>query len=147
MACRTNLKAPSERHSILKGVLKRTEAKKTAGMERLAEAFDRIDSDGKGFISHDDLKEVLGDDYDQNLVDQMIQEADFKKNGQVDYEEFLELMFGDPGSGFAAVGDVSSSLGRNLRFKDITDSLRSTDSIRGLLATNSQGGDINKDDQ
>ena len=116
-------------------------------MERLAEAFDRIDSDGKGFISHDDLKEVLGDDYDQNLVDQMIQEADFKKNGQVDYEEFLELMFGDPGSGFAAVGDVSSSLGRNLRFKDITDSLRSTDSIRGLLATNSQGGDINKDDQ
>ena len=115
-------------------------------MERLAEAFDRIDSDGKGYISHDDLKEVLGDDYDQNLVEQMIQEADFKKNGQVDYEEFLELMFGDPGSGFAAAGDVSSSLGRNLRFRDITDSLRSTDSIRGLLATNSTD-DINKDEQ
>lgn len=114
-------------------------------MERLAEAFDRIDSDGKGYISHDDLKEVLGDDYDKDLVDEMIQEADFKKNGQVDYEEFLELMFGDPGTGFAAAGDVSSSLGRNLRFRDITDSLRSTDSIRGLLATNSKD-EIDKDE-
>ena len=60
-------------------------------MERLAEAFDRIDADGKGYISHDDLKDVLGEDYDKEMVDKMIEEADFKKNGQVDYEEVRRL--------------------------------------------------------
>ena len=60
-------------------------------MERLAEAFDRIDADGKGYIAHDDLKDVLGEDYDKDMVDKMIEEADFKKNGQVDYEEVSQI--------------------------------------------------------
>lgn len=67
-------------------------------MERLGEAFDRIDSDGKGHISKEDLELILGKDHDQELVKQMIEEADFKKNGQIDYEEFLRLMSFDPGS-------------------------------------------------
>ena len=75
-------------------------------MERLAESFDRIDSDGKGFISHDDLKKVLGDDYNEELVNGMIEEADFKKNGQVDYDEFLQLMFQSPETGLEAAGNV-----------------------------------------
>ena len=75
-------------------------------MERLAESFDRIDSDGKGFISHDDLKKVLGDDYNEELVNGMIEEADFKKNGQVDYDEFLQLMFQSPATGLEAAGNV-----------------------------------------
>jgi len=67
-------------------------------MERLGEAFDRIDSGGKGYISKEDLELILGTDYDQELVHKMIEEADFKKNGQIDYEEFLRLMSFDPGS-------------------------------------------------
>jgi len=62
--------------------------------DRLADAFDRIDADGKGFITHDDLKAILGENYKVDVVDKMIEEADFKKNGQVDYDELLELMFG-----------------------------------------------------
>jgi len=115
-------------------------------MERLAEAFDRIDADGKGYIAHDDLKDVLGEDYDKDMVDRMIEEADFKKNGQVDYEEFLELMFGDPEAGLNAAGDVADSLDRQIKFRGITNSTRGTDSIRALMA-HSQDEDDNSGKQ
>lgn len=52
-------------------------------MGALCDAFDRIDSDGKGFISRTDLKNILGDNYQEDVVDQMLDEADYKKNGQV----------------------------------------------------------------
>ena len=68
-------------------------------LDRLAEAFDRIDTEGKGYISHGDLKSLLGKDYDTNTVDRMIKEADFKNNGQVDYEELQQLMFKDSETG------------------------------------------------
>ena len=57
-------------------------------MERLADTFDRLDSEGKGYISKDNLRQLLGKDYNAELVDQMIEEADFKKNGQVDLKNF-----------------------------------------------------------
>jgi len=60
--------------------------------EQLAEAFDRLDSDDSGFISRENLKEILGSAYDANEVERMIAEGDFKQNGQVDYDEFLLLM-------------------------------------------------------
>jgi len=66
--------------------------------ERLAEAFERLDADGKGYISKSDLRDVLGMDYSEDLVNRMIDEADYKRNGQVDYDEFLRLMFDDGGS-------------------------------------------------
>ena len=62
-------------------------------MERLQDAFDSIDSDGKGFISKGDLRAILGADANEETVKEMIEEADFKKNGQIDYDEFLKLMF------------------------------------------------------
>lgn len=52
-------------------------------MGALGDAFDRIDSDGKGYISRTDLKNILGDNYQEDVVDQMLDEADYKKNGQV----------------------------------------------------------------
>lgn len=89
-------------------------------LERLSEAFDRIDTEGKGYISHDDLKMVLGKDYDKDVVDRMIKEADFKKNGQVDYEELLKLMFEDPSKGMDTVGNVTESLRSLEGFQDLT---------------------------
>ena len=88
-------------------------------LERLAEAFDRIDAEGKGYISHDDLKMVLGKDYDKDAVDGMIKEADFNKNGQVDYEGLLKLMFEDPSKGMDTAGNVAESLRSLEGFKDI----------------------------
>ena len=65
-------------------------------LDRLGEAFARIDTDGKGHITHDDLKSILGKDYDKETVDKMIKEGDYKKNNQIDYDEFLQLMFSNP---------------------------------------------------
>jgi calcium-dependent protein kinase len=93
-------------------------------LERLSEAFDRIDTEGKGYISHDDLKMVLGKDYDKGAVDRMIKEADFKNNGQVDYEELLKLMFEDPSKGMDTVGNVTESLRSLEGFQDLTRKFR-----------------------
>lgn len=64
-------------------------------MDHVSDAFDRIDTDGKGYISHSDLKVILGEDYKKSEVDQMIEEADFKMNGKIDYDELMKLMFED----------------------------------------------------
>uniref|UniRef100_A0A6U6K7F4 Calmodulin n=1 Tax=Odontella aurita TaxID=265563 RepID=A0A6U6K7F4_9STRA len=80
-------------------------------MEHLAVAFDRLDSSGKGYISKDDLRNMLGVDCDENMVNKMMDEADMKKNGQIDYDEFLRLMFEDITKGVDAVGrpDIGSN--------------------------------------
>jgi len=75
-------------------------------MDRLATVFDRLDTEGKGHISHENLKVILGKDYDEEVVENMIKEADVKKNGQIDYDEFLQLMFANPESGDVAVGKI-----------------------------------------
>lgn len=58
----------------------------------LAEAFDRLDSDDSGYISKQNLRDILGNQFSQQLVEEMIADADFKKNGRVDFEEFINLM-------------------------------------------------------
>jgi calcium-dependent protein kinase len=68
------------------------EAHGVAKEEQLLEAFDRLDADDSGFISEENLKEILGSAYDAAEVRSMIAEADIKKNGQIDTEEFLVLM-------------------------------------------------------
>jgi len=59
---------------------------------RLRQAFDRLDADSSGFISKRNLKELMGSDYDEHSVAEMIASADIKNNGRIDFEEFLELM-------------------------------------------------------
>jgi Ca2+-binding EF-hand superfamily protein len=59
---------------------------------RLRQAFDRLDADSSGFISKKNLKELMGSDYDEHSVAEMIASADIKNNGRIDFEEFLELM-------------------------------------------------------
>jgi calcium-dependent protein kinase len=73
--------------------------------DRLADSFDRIDSTGKGFIIHDDLKNILGENYTKETADKMIEEGDFKKNGQIDFDEFCQLLEGnaDENNGSAEV--------------------------------------------
>jgi len=56
------------------------------------QAFQRFDTDNSGFITKDNLKQVLGDSYDGATVDQMISEADMKGDGQISYEEFIAYL-------------------------------------------------------
>eukprot|EP00937_MAST-01D_sp_MAST-1D-sp2_P004670 g4670.t1 len=66
-------------------------------------AFDRLDADGSGFISKTNLREMMGSDYTAAEVDRMIESADIKRTGHVDFDEFLELMSDPQKDGSAAV--------------------------------------------
>jgi len=57
--------------------------------ERIAEAFERIDSDDNGFISKENLARLLGKDCTPERVDRLIKEADADKDGQISFQEFL----------------------------------------------------------
>lgn len=59
--------------------------------ERLAEAFDRLDSDDSGYISSDNLNELFGGELSINSIKKMIREADFLNDERISYEEFLTL--------------------------------------------------------
>jgi hypothetical protein len=59
--------------------------------ERVAEAFDRLDSDDTGFISKDNLREILGKDANATEIDQLISEFDSDNDGQLSYKEFLVM--------------------------------------------------------
>ena len=63
---------------------------------KLRYAFNRIDCDNSGYISNDNLRELMGADYCSADVDAMIASADIKRNGHIDFEEFLALM--NPGA-------------------------------------------------
>ena len=56
--------------------------------ERLAGAFDRLDSDDTGYISRDNLREILGTDYTEEKVDQLLKEGDLTGDGKISFEEF-----------------------------------------------------------
>ena len=63
--------------------------------EELMEAFKVFDKDGNGFISAAELRHVmtnLGEKLTEEEVDEMIKEADFDGDGQVNYDEFVKMM-------------------------------------------------------
>lgn len=60
--------------------------------ERIREAFSRLDVDGSGFITADNLRKVMGDDYDSKRVEEMLHDADAEGDGKINYEEFAKLI-------------------------------------------------------
>ncbi|GKY91060.1 hypothetical protein MPSEU_000078800 [Mayamaea pseudoterrestris] len=57
--------------------------------DRIADAFDRLDSDGTGFISKKNLQEILGEDCNDE-IEAIICSADENKDGKISYKEFLK---------------------------------------------------------
>jgi len=62
-------------------------------IENLSEAFDRLDSDGSGVITRENLISILGSDHNDSLLMSMITESGMNKTGQIDYPQFLKLMY------------------------------------------------------
>lgn len=58
---------------------------------RIAEAFDRLDSDDSGFITVENLKEFLGDEISEEYIDSIIEEVDENDDHKIEYQEFLDL--------------------------------------------------------
>jgi calcium-dependent protein kinase len=51
--------------------------------ERIRDAFRRLDVDKSGYITRDNLKSLLGDDWTPEKADQMMAEADEKGDGRI----------------------------------------------------------------
>ncbi|KAL3935778.1 MAG: hypothetical protein SGBAC_008767 [Bacillariaceae sp.] len=58
---------------------------------RIAEAFDRLDSDDSGFITAENLRDFIGHNISLEYFYSIIEEADQTKNHKIDYQEFLDL--------------------------------------------------------
>ena len=56
---------------------------------KIAQAFDRLDCDDTGYISKQNLKDVLGKEYTPELADGIFAEADLNQDGRISYKEFL----------------------------------------------------------
>jgi calcium-dependent protein kinase len=67
------------------------EAQGAISEERLAEAFDRLDSDDSGYISAENLAEILGDDFPREEIDEILREVGLTEDNQVSYSDFLSL--------------------------------------------------------
>lgn len=55
----------------------------------LKTTFNKFDTDNSGFISLENLREVLGESFDGEQVEDLLKEADFTKDGKISYQEFV----------------------------------------------------------
>jgi len=60
-------------------------------------AFRRFDTDNSGFITVDNLREVLGETFEGTEVQTLLEEADLKHDGKISYEEWIEYLRGGYG--------------------------------------------------
>ena len=67
------------------------EARGAIDEERLAEAFDRIDTDDSGHITIQDLRDFLGHEIPLPFLERIIDEADIDNDHTIAYNEFLNL--------------------------------------------------------
>jgi hypothetical protein len=110
------------------------EAQGAISEERLAEAFDRLDSDDSGYIDAENLAEILGKDFPKEEIDGIIQEVVLTKDKRISYSEFLALWENkheqdrdaqlklleddDPGSFYSSDIDMMSFRGRSGSLRD-----------------------------
>lgn len=62
---------------------------------RLREAFDRLDVDSSGYITRENLRDVLGKDYSDEVAEKYIREVDIDEDGQIGFDEFLKIFRSD----------------------------------------------------
>jgi len=61
----------------------------------LKAAFKKFDTDSSGYITPENLSEVLGDTYEGDAVSNLLDEADLLKDGRISYAEFAAFMRGE----------------------------------------------------
>lgn len=65
-----------------------TPAASRAWQKRVRVVFDKIDEDGNGYITAQELKKMMGDTEE---IAQLVKEADKNGDGVIDYQEFLDI--------------------------------------------------------
>ncbi len=59
--------------------------------ERLHEAFEAFDDEGKGFLTMEDVERVVGSDLSQEEIQKMMMETDIDGDGKIDYIDFARI--------------------------------------------------------
>jgi len=91
------------------------EAQGQLNEDRVAEAFNRLDTDGSGVITKENMLEFLSDTgASMEDVERMIKEADIDDSGGVSYDEFLTLFRSDN-------QDTSETLANGLNAHNFTE--------------------------
>jgi calcium-dependent protein kinase len=62
--------------------------------DHLRSAFRKFDVDNSGYITKENLREVLGDTYEGETVDNLLAEADLLQDGRISYQEFVSYLTG-----------------------------------------------------
>eukprot|EP00761_Pharyngomonas_kirbyi_P003511 gb/GECH01003515.1/.p1 GENE.gb/GECH01003515.1/~~gb/GECH01003515.1/.p1 ORF type:complete len:152 (+),score=58.33 gb/GECH01003515.1/:1-456(+) len=76
-------------------VLMSRKLKSSDSEEEIREAFRMFDKNKDGFISEEELKQVMraiGEELSDEQITEMIKEADSNGDGQIDFDEFLRMM-------------------------------------------------------
>eukprot|EP00931_Biecheleriopsis_adriatica_P103651 TRINITY_DN78453_c0_g1_i1.p1 TRINITY_DN78453_c0_g1~~TRINITY_DN78453_c0_g1_i1.p1 ORF type:complete len:574 (-),score=121.32 TRINITY_DN78453_c0_g1_i1:17-1738(-) len=60
--------------------------------EAVLSAFHRLDADGSGSISPDDLRRAIGDTFEGVNVELLVKEADAACKGEMDFQDFLRML-------------------------------------------------------
>merc|ERR1719401_1525611 len=63
--------------------------------EMLFSTFKRFDTDNSGYITVSNLREVLGNTFEQTEVEKLLAEADLLKDGRISYPEFQAFLKGE----------------------------------------------------
>jgi len=61
----------------------------------LKAAFKKFDTDSSGYITPENLREVLGETFEGEQIEQLMAEADALKDGRISYAEFVTYLRGD----------------------------------------------------
>jgi len=59
--------------------------------DKLADAFDVLDCDDSGFISSENLRHFLDENYNDEEIDSILRDADLNQDGKVSFEDFLGM--------------------------------------------------------
>lgn len=59
-------------------------------------AFKKFDTDNSGYITVQNMREVLGETHDGEQIEDLMREADFSKDGRISYAEFVSYIRGTP---------------------------------------------------
>jgi len=62
----------------------------------LRSAFSKFDTDSSGYITVDNLRQVLGDSFEGEEVEKLVAEADALKDGRISYAEFVSYLREEP---------------------------------------------------
>uniref|UniRef100_A0A6B2LQ24 EF-hand domain-containing protein n=1 Tax=Arcella intermedia TaxID=1963864 RepID=A0A6B2LQ24_9EUKA len=130
--------------------------------KELKDAFSIFDKNGDGSISREELKvvlEAIGQKPSDAELDRLIYEVDLNNNGEIDFEEFLQMMgnqskprdseddikkafkiFDPEGTGYIKADELAlvlTNLGDALSSEEIEEILRNVVKVDGKIEFNS----------